>query len=118
MLNELRNEVYQNALDHGFYDDEENKNVLLKLMLVVSEISEAAEAYRTNTHTKLELNNVNLTDNLSFEKYIKDTFEDELADTIIRILDLCGYMKIDIDKHIELKMRYNKNRPYKHGKKC
>jgi len=50
-------------------------------------------------------------------EYVKDTFEDELADTIIRILDLCGYLGIDIDEHINLKMAYNRERPYKHNKK-
>jgi NTP pyrophosphatase (non-canonical NTP hydrolase) len=122
MLNELRDKVYKNALDHGFYEDEENKNVLLKLMLIVSEISEAAEAYRKR---KLGPNwkafdffikQSSFDD--SFKTYIKDFMEDELADTIIRVLDLCGYMKIDIDKHVELKMKYNESRPYKHGKIC
>jgi NTP pyrophosphatase (non-canonical NTP hydrolase) len=47
---------------------------------------------------------------------IKDTVEDELADVIIRTLDLCGYLGIDIEKHVELKMRYNESREYKHGK--
>jgi NTP pyrophosphatase (non-canonical NTP hydrolase) len=51
-----------------------------------------------------------------FEALIKDTVEDELADVIIRALDLCGHLGIDIEKHVELKMQYNKSREYKHGK--
>lgn len=51
-----------------------------------------------------------------FECYIKDSFEDEIADAMIRLLDLCGYLNINIEKHIELKLKYNEMRAYKHGK--
>ncbi len=46
----------------------------------------------------------------------KDTFEDEIADTIIRLCDLCGELNIDIEKQIAWKMEYNKKREHKHGK--
>ena len=51
-----------------------------------------------------------------FERFIKDTFEDELADIMIRVMDLAAYKEIDLEKHIALKMRYNAMRPHKHGK--
>jgi NTP pyrophosphatase (non-canonical NTP hydrolase) len=51
-----------------------------------------------------------------FKAVVKDTFEDEIADTIIRLFDLCGWLGIDIHKHIMLKLNYNSTRPYKHGK--
>lgn len=41
----------------------------------------------------------------------------ELADAVIRILDYCGHVGIDIEKAIEIKHEYNKTRPYKHGGK-
>ena len=47
----------------------------------------------------------------------KDTVQDELADTFIRLLDLVGFLGIDIDGWVEAKLRYNKSRPYKHGKR-
>lgn len=132
MLNELRDKIHQNAIDHGFYDDE-NINIPEKLMLIVSELGEAMEAYRKDHYSDLDEYNkcIDIWDNYEnkdklltnpfipiFEKTIKDGFEDEIADTIIRLLDLCEYMKIDIKQHIELKMKYNESRPYKHGKKC
>ena len=49
-------------------------------------------------------------------KDIKDCYELELADAIIRILDICGGLNIPIEKLILAKLEYNKNRPYKHGK--
>jgi len=122
MLNELRDKIHENAKAHGFYDDEK-VNIPEKLMLIVSELGEAMEAYRNNYNADWEgyasLIERSIEDkNGAFERLIKDSFEDELADTIIRLLDLCGYMKIDIEKHIELKMKYNETRPYKHNKIC
>ena len=54
--------------------------------------------------------------NIAFERCIKDTFEDEIADAFLRLMDLCGAMNIDIEKHIRMKAEYNKLRPTKHGK--
>lgn len=41
----------------------------------------------------------------------------ELADAVIRIADLCGYLGIDLDTVISEKMAYNETRPFKHGKR-
>lgn len=44
-------------------------------------------------------------------------FPIELADLAIRLFHLCGYYGIDLEAMIELKMRYNETRPYRHGGK-
>ncbi len=103
------------------------KNIPELLMLVVTEIGEAVESLRENKKTKWENYETDLDfqsdfipadlrQKKSFERWIKDSFEDEIADVFIRLADLCGYMNIDIEKHIELKMEYNRTRPKKHGK--
>jgi NTP pyrophosphatase (non-canonical NTP hydrolase) len=69
--------------------------MLGKLMLVVSEVAEAAEAVRADN---------------------RPGFEEEIADTVIRLFDICGTMGIDIDKEIAKKMEINKTRPTRHGK--
>jgi NTP pyrophosphatase (non-canonical NTP hydrolase) len=51
-----------------------------------------------------------------FEQHVKDTFEDELADTVIRLLDMAKKLDIPLESHVLAKMRYNSLRPYKHGK--
>lgn len=118
-LNKLRDEIHGYAINKGFWDKERETGTLL--MLCVSELAEAMEADRNGLYADLELiekDKENFIDfKWSFENSIKDTFEDELADTIIRILDLCGAKGIDIEKHIELKMKYNATRERLHGKK-
>ena len=118
-LNKLRDEIHEYAISKGFWDNQRETGTLL--MLCVSELAEAMEADRKDRYADLELIEKDKEDFIdfkwSFENSIKDTFEDELADTIIRILDLCGAKGIDIEKHNELKMRYNKTREKMHGKK-
>lgn len=41
----------------------------------------------------------------------------ELADIIIRILDYCGYLNIDIGTVVEDKINYNIIRGFRHGNK-
>jgi len=53
----------------------------------------------------------------NFERNIKDTLEDELADVVIRIADFCGSMGIDLEKQVVAKMAYNETRSYRHGGK-
>jgi len=83
------------AKEKGFWDEKRNLGEML--MLVVTELSEAMEAYRVQD---------------------KENFNEEIADTFIRLFDLCGGLKIDIEKEIRKKMTRNKKRPYKHGKIC
>lgn len=126
-FNELAKEVYTRNCEKGFWDEGvENKNIGEVLMLITSELSEALEADRKNHHVVGNmLKSVRTLDSeidreyfkKEFERTVKNSFEDELADVIIRVMDLCGAKGIDIDWHIEQKMKYNLLRPHKHGKK-
>jgi len=127
-LNELCKEIYNENLEKGFNVAEDNIGQVL--MLIVSELSEALEADR-KSHKSLSFEELDKHCDIykkdgyeeewgfrtAFEGCIKNSFEDEIADAIIRLFDLCGALDIDIEKHIELKRKYNKLRPYKHGKK-
>ena len=129
MLNKLAIEIHENAKLKGFFDSE--KNIGEMLCLIHSEVSEALEADRENHYTELSSiqlkgmadkdfgNTYHYDDifNLGFEEDVKNTFEDELADVVIRVLDLCAFKGIDIESHIKAKMRYNAMREHKHGKK-
>lgn len=185
--NKLKDQAHQIAIDKGWWDTE--RSIPECFALIHSEVSEALEADRKEKHASLsEYYNDIYYEGFYFEGSffinIKDTFEDELADIVIRCLDLCGKYEIDIDdyfdrnidsviecpktkenipgqlcsihylisraytnrvtpvkaieqlvdvidhvntlarsldidllKHVELKMQFNKTRPYKHGKK-
>lgn len=186
-LNELRDKAYQNACKHGFHEKEYSDDHFL--MLVICELTEAVEADRSNTWNrrakvdwfkkKMETSRIcqGLDPTISKERgyevayneTIKGSIEEELADTVIRLLDLAGLRGIDLsnlpDKthivtkeftffifnviyslyktplesiiydiiyaifaycntievdllwHIEMKMKYNELREYKHGKR-
>ena len=97
-------------------------NIGEKLMLVVSELSEALEADRHGRRMKVGIGGVmgwvSEEDFVKhFKKHVKDTFEDELADAIIRIAHLSARLGIDLETHVLAKMRYNKSRQQKHGGK-
>ncbi|MDD3038848.1 hypothetical protein [Bacteroides sp.] len=105
-LNELSDKAYKIACEHGFHDTElSNEHCLC---LVISELMEAVEADRKGKHFKgkgkfeMEYNRyaalVEETKRFAsaFEKYIKDTVEDELSDAVIRLLDLAGLREITL----------------------
>lgn len=94
-LNELSALCHAVAVEKGFWEKE--RNIGEALMLIVTELAEAMEAHR-------------IQDN--------ENFKEEIADSFIRLLDLCGGLNIDIESEIEKKTNKNRNRPYKHGKIC
>lgn len=123
-LNEISKQVYEANKLKGF--DAKKENIGQTLCLIHSEISEALDAVRKYKHANLLRMNFILGDKAvmseeehfksKYEMHIKDTFEDEIADTFIRLMDLVGALEIDIDRHIELKRRFNSLREFKHGK--
>lgn len=119
-INELSKEIHQNAKNKGFFDDE--KNIGEMLCLIHSEVSEALEADRKSQRTFSNIKAINgwIADKdfiLSFKNNVKDTFDDELADIMIRVMDLAAFKGIDLEQHIKAKMRFNSLREHKHGKK-
>lgn len=130
-LNELVEKAHGIAKEKGFWDKERNRGELL--MLIVSELAEALEADRKQRHCSLTNSELELGLKLSemnpkkeenkkafvefYNNEVKGSFEEEIADTFIRLFDLVGGMKIDIETHIALKMRFNQTRERLHGKK-
>lgn len=122
-LNQAASLIHKNNKIKGFWDKERNIGELL--MLVTSELGEALEAHRKGKFTNWENysdsylqsdNNKYSFNPTSFGHYIKDTFEDEIADAVIRLLDMSAGLGIDLEKHILSKVQYNETRPKLHGK--
>lgn len=137
-MNSFAQMIYRQNAAKGFWDKPRNFGELL--MLVTSELGEALEAHRKGQNADLatfafRMKEISESLNQSvfhsydesqayldkvrvgeFQNYVKDTIEDEIADSIIRLLDLCGGYSIDIESHITEKLRYNQTRPNLHGK--
>lgn len=122
-LNSLAAAVHENAVAHGWWEQERELPEIL--MLCVSELAEALEEYRAgkpNIYYNVEGEGILYADGEACEKYERRKPEGvavELADCVILILDYCGRAGIDIEEAIRIKHEYNKTRPYRHGgKKC
>jgi NTP pyrophosphatase (non-canonical NTP hydrolase) len=97
-LNEYGDRALANQIKHGFVTPahiSEDTTVLAKLMLIVCEVAEAAEAVRDQD---------------------KDNFAEELADNLIRAVGMMRGMGIDIDAVVQKKMTFNESRPMRHGR--
>lgn len=87
----LSKEVHANAVAKGFYDEPHSPNH--DFMLAITEVTESVEAHRKGRTASIPEGIEDFHDEAfipSFEAHIKDTLEDELADTQIRLLDIYG----------------------------
>ena len=99
-LNRYAKDCHQRAVAKGFWD--EFHSVGHYLMLVVSELSEAVEADRIGKWAKLDPDTIDTLQRIAgapytqeFLREVKDRVEDEIADAVIRMLDLLGWMTKD-----------------------
>lgn len=174
--NKLAAEIHAANVKKGWHEKPRDFEELI--LLIQSEVFEAFEAMRKGkfsekAHTDIlfdQWNRNGFFDPSEFLTTIKNTLEDEVADTAIRLMDMayakgfeippvkyrprfdkslfsisafigtsgrmyhncdanqvsvmlgwCEAMAetydFDLEKHIYLKLQYNKTRPYKHGKK-
>jgi NTP pyrophosphatase (non-canonical NTP hydrolase) len=93
-ISELQSKIHLQNIEMGWWDNPREIGTLL--CLVHSEISEAMEGDRKNLKD----------DHLPH----REMMEVELADAIIRILDIAGFKGYDIESAILEKIEYNRNR--------
>jgi NTP pyrophosphatase (non-canonical NTP hydrolase) len=120
-MNELRDKIHANAKAKGFWDRPTEFGT--RLMLVASELAEALDADR-NGADRARLDEVEehmgKEDDkfiIQFQRDVRGSIDEEIADAIIRLLDICGGYDVDIDRVVKLKMHYNSLRAHMHGKK-
>ena len=108
----LIEKCHKNALEKGWWDEVVDGKVIPRSLgdqfaNFHSELSEAWEEVRAG-HAMNEF---------YFNEGKPEGVPVELADCLIRIFDTCGRYGIDLEFAIELKMAYNRTRPYRHGGK-
>jgi len=107
-INELATRIHENNKAAGWWDIPRPR--VQTAWLVITELAEATEAERAGKYADLEAFESDLAKDrslvkecrrqppglrdtlwsLSFRKHIKDTFEDEIADAVIRLLDFAA----------------------------
>lgn len=110
-LEKLKNEAFEIAKAHGWHDEELSGETYL--MLIITEIAEAVQADRKDKYADVakfkeyqtyygtflpseEIRTIRFKED--FEEYIKNSVENELADVVIRCLDLAGLHDYDLSR--------------------
>jgi NTP pyrophosphatase (non-canonical NTP hydrolase) len=109
----LQKEIHDLAVEKGWWTDVKTQEpvnpedrIPEAIALIHSELSEALEEYRRGLLAPYAVADGK-----------PEGFGIELADAVIRIMDLCGALNIDLEERIDTKHKYNKTRPYRHGNK-
>nr|DAP88183.1 MAG TPA: NTP-PPase-like protein [Caudoviricetes sp.] len=96
-LNRYAKDCHERAVDKGFWDG--THSVGHYLMLAFGELHEAIEADRIGKWAKLDPDTIDTLQRIEgaiyvqeFLRLVKDTVEDEIADAVIRLLDLLGWL--------------------------
>lgn len=102
-ISEWQTEIHKLAVEKGWYKSP--KSDTESLALAMCEIAEAIEEVRKGVPSYYEKNGK------------PEGIQVEVADCIIRLLDLCEFRGWNIEEIIQKKHSYNATRPEMHGKK-
>jgi NTP pyrophosphatase (non-canonical NTP hydrolase) len=103
-LDDMSKDIHSTAKEKGFWPEKVDDVFIAKqLLMIVSEVVEAMEAIRKDKG--------------------KQEVADEMADIVIRTLDLYqglkdnGYVDVNLQVALNNKTNFNKSRPERHGVK-
>lgn len=110
VIDDLVDRVYNTAKSKGWHDSP--TTLVERLCLVHSELSEGLEELRNGQDPTA----------VYFEHGGDNTkkpcgFPIEMADVVIRVMDLCRYHGVDLRGALAMKMDYNETRQWRHGGK-
>lgn len=119
-LNELRDEIYSDAVAHGLWDEmhiwkliatnEDFRKSGIADVITYASGDETRKNAIATLFVSMEIRE------LIFATEDTNHFREELADVIITALSAAGYLGIDIDKAVQKKMEINRGREWRHGK--
>lgn len=115
-IDQIADQVHANAIEHGFHDFKEpiESFIANQCNNIHAEVSELWDAFRAGK----EFEPCDKAEKMQKLGLMSLTCaEEELADIIIRALDVSRRLDIDIAEAIKAKHEYNKTREFKHGKK-
>jgi NTP pyrophosphatase (non-canonical NTP hydrolase) len=106
-IDELANAVHDNAVRHGFHPDTELVQTFVANQCnnLHGEVTELWDAWRAGKQDEQCDKDIGLT-----------CTEEELADLVIRALDVSRRLSIDIVYAVNVKHEYDRTRQFKHGK--
>lgn len=102
--NDMQRKVHISCVTKGFWpEDKSQRNVGEAIALIHSELSEGLEGHRKGLQ----------------DDHVPEftSLEVELADAVIRILDLAGGLNLRVAEALIAKHSFNQSRPFRHGKK-
>ncbi len=125
---ELQSAHHANMRAQGFYADDDiitsgvemrndpfmalrRRLILARLAMIGSEVGEAVDAVRAS-----DVNVPKFSIMLDSRELIGTEHGNELADIVLRTMDLAAYMGIDLATEIEAEYHFNLTRPKGHGK--
>ena len=117
-LNELVDAAHSNAISKGFYED-----VVALRGYLAAQGQQALRAAAKRDFVLAQLSKIacevgEAVQEIQRKGVSADGVAEELADVVIRVCDLAGYLDINLGRAVHKKMLYNATRPYKHGKQC
>ena len=115
-INQIADEVHENAVNHGFHDAQLVTDDFFNYQTcnLYGEVAELHQAWRSGEWS----NPCDKADKMkSLGLRPLTCAEEDYADIVIRVLDQCRRLNIDIASAIEIKHQYNITRPFMHGKK-
>lgn len=138
VFNMMMSEVEANCRAHGWYDGEDaNRPFPTEIALLHSEVSEALESWRKRGFETMTVHKSEdgcghdggfqlgvkpgdpdyqpYSCRRASEPHKREGVGPELAGLLIRLLDTCTRVGVDLYAEYRLEMEYNKTRPHRHG---
>lgn len=112
---EMTAEVHKYLADHGWFD--QPVSFLESMMLLVTEATEAVEAWRQWGLADATPEFSTFGDVFAGVPPKPEGVGSELADILIRLIDSAQRFGVDLDAEYRRKMDYNHTRPYRHNKR-